>query len=119
MNGLKMKSVYVILLLLLSVVTANAQNLNLTKDNISILPVKYVDAGYIAHFLNTNIFSLNAPGLSYGPIVTTNAENNELLIFGTDNDYRMAKKIVEKFDKKPIMTTYRVNHTTSVGKQVS
>ena len=24
----------------------------------------------------------------------------------------MAKKIVDKFDKKPIMTTYRVNHTT-------
>ena len=92
--------------------TANAEKLNLTKDNIEILPVKYADAAYIAHFLNTNIFSLNSPGLSYGPIVTTNSERNELLIFGTENDYKMAKKIVDKFDKKPIMTTYRVNHTT-------
>ena len=92
--------------------TASAEKLNLTKDNIEILPVKYADAAYIAHFLNTNIFSLNSPGLSYGPIVTTNSERNELLIFGTENDYKMAKKIVDKFDKKPIMTTYRVNHTT-------
>lgn len=94
------------------VATSDAEKLNLTKDNISILPVKYADAAYIAHFLNTNVFSLNSSGLSYGPIVTTNSERNELLIFGTDNDYQMAKKIVEKFDKKPIMTTYRVNHTT-------
>ena len=92
--------------------TGSAEKLNLTKDNITILPVKYADAAYLAHFLNTNVFSLNSPGLSYGPIVTTNSERNELLIFGTENDYLMAKKIVDKFDKKPIMTTYRVNHTT-------
>lgn len=92
--------------------TREAETLNLTKDNISILPVKYADAAYIAHFLNTNVFSLNSPGLSFGPIVTTNSERNELLIFGTDNDYQMAKKIVDRFDKKPNMTTYRVNHTT-------
>ncbi len=89
-----------------------AGSLNLTKDNISVLPVKYVDAAYVANFLNTNIFSMNNPGLSYGPIVTTNAETNELLIFGSDADYQMAKKIVDKFDKKPLMTTYKVNHTT-------
>ena len=92
--------------------TGSAETLNLTKDNVSILPVKYADAAYIAHFLNSNVFSLNTPGLSYGPIVTTNSDRNELLIFGTENDYQMAKKIVERFDKKPIMTTYRVNHTT-------
>lgn len=92
--------------------TKESETLNLTKDNISILPVKYADAAYIAHFLNTNVFSLNSPGLSYGPIVTTNSERNELLIFGTENDYQMAKKIVDKFDKKPNLTTYRVNHTT-------
>lgn len=89
-----------------------AESLNLTKDNISILPVKYADAAYLANFLNNNVFGLNTPGLSFGPIVTTNADRNELLIFGTDNDYQMAKKIVERFDKKPLMTTYRVNHTT-------
>ncbi len=89
-----------------------AEKLNLTKDNVNILPVKYVDAAYMAHFLNQNIFSMNAPGLSYGPIVTTNSETNELLIFGSDSDYNMAKKIVDRFDKRPKMTTYRVNHTT-------
>lgn len=97
---------------MLVVSTSKAETLNLTKDNISILPVKYADAAYIAHFLNTNIFGMNTPGLSYGPIVSTNADKNELLIFGTENDYQMAKKIVDRFDKKPVMTTYRVNHTT-------
>ncbi len=97
---------------MLVVSTNSAENLNLTKDNITILPVKYVDAAYIAHFLNTSVFNLNTPGLSFGPIVTTNADKNELLIFGTENDYILAKKIVDRFDKKPAMTTYRVNHTT-------
>ncbi len=97
---------------MLVVSTAKAETLNLTKDNINILPVKYTDAAYLAHFLNTNIFGMNTPGLSYGPIVSTNADKNELLIFGTENDYQMAKKIVDRFDKKPVMTTYRVNHTT-------
>ncbi len=92
--------------------TDKAETLNLTKDNIGILPVKYADAAYLASFLNNNVFGLNTPGLSYGPIVTTNADRNELLIFGTENDYQMAKKIVDRFDKKPLMTTYRVNHTT-------
>lgn len=97
---------------LLIVSTNSAENLNLSKDNITIIPVKYVDAAYIAYFLNTNVFSLNTPGLSFGPIVTTNADKNELLVFGTENDYLLAKKIVDRFDKKPLMTTYRVNHTT-------
>ena len=92
--------------------TSQAEKLNLSKDNISILPVKYADAAYLAHFLNTNVFGLNTPGLTFGPIVTTNSEKNELLIFGTENDYVLAKKIVAKFDKKPMMTTFRVNHTT-------
>ena len=92
--------------------TSDAETLNLTKDNMTIIPIKYADAAYIAHFLNTNIFSLNAPGLSFGPIVSTNADKNELLIFGTDNDVQMARRIIDKFDKKPVMTTYRVNHTT-------
>lgn len=97
---------------MLVVATDKAETINLTKDSISVLPVKYADAAYLAHFLNTNVFGMNTPGLSYGPIVSTNADANELLIFGTENDYQMAKKIVDKFDKKPVMTTFRVNHTT-------
>ena len=97
---------------MLVVATSKAETLNLTKDNIAVLPVKYADAAYIAHFLNTNIFGMNTPGLTYGPIVSTNADKNELLIFGTESDYQMAKKIVDRFDRKPLMTTFRVNHTT-------
>ncbi|MGM9993210.1 MAG: hypothetical protein ACI37R_00600 [Candidatus Avigastranaerophilus sp.] len=97
---------------MLVVGTSDAEKVNLTKDNITVLPVKYVDAAYLANFLNANVFSLNAPGISFGPIVTTNADKNELLIFGTENDYILAKKIVDRFDKKPATTTYRVNHTT-------
>lgn len=97
---------------MLVVSVSDAEKLNLTKDSVMILPVKYADAAYVAHFLNTNIFGMNMPGLTYGPIVTTNADRNELMIFGTENDYQMAKKILERFDKRPVMTTYRVNHTT-------
>ena len=61
---------------MLVVSTAKAETLNLTKDSINILPVKYTDAAYLAHFLNTNIFGMNTPGLSYGPIVSTNADKN-------------------------------------------
>ena len=97
---------------MLVVSTSESESLGLTKDNITILPVKYVDAAYVANFLNSNVFSLNNPGISFGPIVTTNSDKNELLIFGTENDYNIAKKIVDRFDRKPAMTTYRVNHTT-------
>lgn len=89
-----------------------AESVNISKSNIDILPVKYVDAGYVAQFLNSSIFNLGTPGLTYGPIVVTNPAKNELMIFGTDNDTKMAKRILEKLDKKPTMTTYKVNHTT-------
>ncbi len=95
------------------VVSKNAaESVNLSKGNIDILPVKYVDAAYVAQFLNSSIFNLNTPGLSYGPIVVTNPAKNELMIFGTDNDTKMARRVLEKLDRKPTMTTYKVNHTT-------
>lgn len=89
-----------------------SKNINVSKENMSIIPVKYVDAAAIAHFLNVNIFNINKPGLSNDEIVVTNPIKNELLVFGTDNDYKMAKKIVEKLDTKPTVTTFKVNHTT-------
>lgn len=92
--------------------SAASKNIDISKENMSIIPIKYVDATAIAHFLNTNIFSINKPGLSNDQIVVTNPIKNELLIFGTDNDYKMAKKIVEKLDTKPTITTFKVNHTT-------
>ena len=89
-----------------------AKNLNVSMEDMDIIPVKYVDASAMARFLNTNVFSTNKPGLSNNQIVVTNPGKNELIVFGTDSDYRMAKKIVDKLDKKPVTTTYKVNHTT-------
>ena len=89
-----------------------AKELGVSKENMSIIPVKYIKASDVATFLNKNIFSGNTPGLSASEIVVTNPVRNELLIFGSDNDYKLAKKIVDKFDVKPQVTTYKVNHTT-------
>lgn len=89
-----------------------AQSLNLAKQELMTIPIKYVDAAVLADFLNKNIFSLNKPGLSNSNIAVTNPSTNEILIFGTKNDYLMAKKVVEQFDKKPLEETFVVNHTT-------
>lgn len=92
--------------------SAASKNIDISKENMSVIPVKYVDASALAYFLNTNIFSINKPGLSNDEIVVTNPIKNELLVFGTDNDYKMAKRIVDKLDTKPAITTFKVNHTT-------
>lgn len=89
-----------------------AGGMNMAKQEMISLPVKYVDAAKMAEFLNKNIFALNKPGLSTSDIAITNPSTNEVLIFGTDNDARIAKKIIDKFDMKPISTSFMVNHTT-------
>lgn len=89
-----------------------AQTLNLSKQEMVSIPVKYTDAAIMADFLNKNIFTINKPGLSNSQVAITNPATNEVLIFGTDNDVRMARKIISKFDVKPQVTTYVVNHTT-------
>lgn len=90
----------------------SAQKLNLSKQDMMTIPVKYVSANIIADFLNKNIFAMNKPGLSNSQIVITNPSKNELLVFGTQNDYLMAKRIVERFDTKPLEEVFVVNHTT-------
>ena len=82
------------------------------KQEITLIPVKYLDASILAEFLNKNIFTMKKPGLSNSEIVTINPMTNELLVFGTKNDVAIAKKIVEKFDKKPLSASIRINHTT-------
>lgn len=89
-----------------------AQTLNMSKQELMTVPVKYVDAGSLAKFLNKNVFSINKPGLSNAEIAVTNPNANEILIFGTKNDYLMAKKVIAQFDKKPLDETFIVNHTT-------
>jgi len=92
--------------------SSEAKTLNLSKQEMASIPVKYTDAGVMATFLNKNIFSINSPGLSNSEVAITNPAANEILIFGTDNDVKMAKKVVAKFDVKPRSETITVNHTT-------
>lgn len=85
---------------------------DISKQNMMTIPVKYADASKVAEFLNSNVFSTNRPGLSNNKIVVTNPVTNELVIFGTMNDYKMAQKVVSKIDVAPKTVSYRVNHTT-------
>ena len=94
------------------IITTPDDTTNVTKQPMTVLPVKYVNASAIADFLNANIFGVKRPGLSSSSIVTTNPATNELIIFGSKENIAIAKKIVEQFDKKPITTSFKVNHTT-------
>ena len=85
---------------------------DMSKQNMMTIPVKYADSAKIADFLNSNVFSTNRPGLSNSKIVVTNPVTNELVLFGTINDYKMAQKVISKLDVAPKTISYRVNHTT-------
>ncbi len=82
------------------------------KQEMAVIPVSYIDAGAVAKFLNKNIFGMKKPGLSGAEIATINPSTNEILIFGTENDVAIAKKVISQFDKKPVVTSFKVNHTT-------
>ena len=87
------------------------------NNSITIIPVKYVNATAISSFLNKSVFSAKGagavnPGMSKGFIVATNPATNELIVTGTANDIALVRRMVEQFDKKPTVTTFKVNHTT-------
>ena len=94
------------------VASADDENFTSLKQEMNFIPVKYIDASAIAYFLNKNIYSLKRPGLSGTEIAVTNPAANALLIMGSKNDAAIARKIVEKFDVKPSITTFTVKHTT-------
>lgn len=94
------------------VAKAGTSGFNFAKQDMTLIPVKYISAAALADFLNKNIYGMHKPGFSDTDIVTTNPVTNELIIFGTKTDVDIAKKVVEKFDKKPQTTTFKVNHTT-------
>lgn len=97
----------------LVVASANqSKNLSFNKQNLTIIPVKYENARNIANFLNNNIFGAKITGLSNDKIVSANPSTNEILIFGSENDIDVAKKIIEKLDQKPMINSFKVNHTT-------
>ena len=88
------------------------KTVGLSKSNMMVLPVKYIDATAIAEFLNKNIFGTGRSGLSNGDVAVTNPRTNEVIIFGSYNDYKVAKEIVAKMDVKPSIATFKVNHVT-------
>lgn len=90
------------------------KNFNSAK-NMVLIPVKYVSAGTIADFLNKSIFTDKGgarPGISAKPVVTVNPATNELIVMGSKSDAMLAQRIVDKFDRKPTITTFKVNHVT-------
>lgn len=104
-----------------TLVISTAENsLNLSERNktLTVVPVKYVNALALSSFLNESIFynkgGKNAvnPGMSNGFIVATNPATNELIVTGSEQDIALVKRVVEQFDKKPAVTTFKVNHTT-------
>lgn len=94
------------------IITKSNDKSSVSKLEMSIIPVKYIDAGTLAKFLNTNIYGMKKPGLSGAEIATTNPATNEIIIFGNNNDVAIARKVVSQFDKKPTVTSFKVNHTT-------
>lgn len=96
------------------IVASNTQGtkLSFTKQSLTIIPVKYERAQNIANFLNNNVFGANITGLSNDKIVTSNPATNEIMLFGSQNDVEIARQIVEKLDRKPMINTFKVNHTT-------
>ncbi len=98
------------------IITSKDAELDLggVEKDIILLPVKYVSAKSIADFLNKNIFSKTGinPGVSTKPVATVNPALNELMIIGTREDALIAQRIIEQFDKKPMITTFKVNHVT-------
>lgn len=98
------------------VVSTGESPLALASEEIMVvIPVKYVNAAALAHFLNVNTFNkrnAGQPGRSKLSPVTTNPATNEIIVMGTEHDVAIVKAFVEQFDKKPAITTIKVNHTT-------
>lgn len=94
------------------IITKPNDDTNVSKQPMTVLPVKYVNASAIASFLNSNIYGVKRPGFSSSTIVTTNPATNELIIFGSKNNVEIAEKVLAQFDKKPITASFKVNHTT-------
>lgn len=96
------------------VISTKDEALSVASKGMTMIPVKYVNAAALASFLNTNIFNKKnmGPGMSNKQAVTINPATNELIVVGTPADVTLARKIVEQFDIKPTVTTFKVNHTT-------
>lgn len=87
------------------------------RNQVTVLPVKYANAAAVAHFINVNFFGSKEkmksnPGISARSAVVANPITNEIIVTGTDADVDVVRRLLEQVDKKPAITTYKVNHTT-------
>lgn len=92
-----------------------AEDLGINISKIKSIKVKYTDAAKIATFLNQNIFSVNRPNTSTSSIITTNPSTNEILVFGSDDDIKLAEEVIQYLDIKPQVRNYEVNFVDPVS----
>ena len=90
----------------------NADNAAFSKQEMMVFPVKYVNAGKVADFLNKNVFAIKKPGLSGVDAATVNSATNEIIIFGMPSDAAIVQKVIDQLDREPLSKTFTVNHTT-------
>ena len=96
----------------LIIAKAGDNSFKMSQQEITLLPVKYVSASAIAEFLNKNVYSMAQIGSAGKDIAVTNPSTNEIMIFGSQQDVNIARKIIAEFDRKPTYSTFKVNHTT-------
>ena len=89
-----------------------AKDLGYARKNMTVLPIKYVNANSVAEFLNENLFKSNIFGLSHRAIVTSNPATNQIVVFGSTEDVTAIKRVLPVLDVKPQVNTFTVNHTT-------
>lgn len=102
------------------IITKSDDESAVSRQDLTVIPVKYVSATSIANFLNKNIYSMKKPGLAKPNSVTVNTATNEVIVMGSKNDAALVQKLVDQFDKKPLSASFKVNHTTpeSMAKMV-
>lgn len=96
--------------------TENALSMS-DRNQVTVIPVRYANAAAVAHFINVNFFGSKEkmksnPGISARSAVVANPITNEIIVTGTDSDVDVVRRLLEQVDKKPAITTYKVNHTT-------
>ena len=97
----------------ITVMTLEAsKDVKYTKQAMTVLPVKYVQAQLVADFLNKNLFNSDIFGLSGKPVVTSNSRTNQIVIFGSQSDVNAVRRILPVLDTKPMVNSFKVNHTT-------
>ncbi len=92
-----------------------ASDIGLNISEIKSIKIKYTDAQKVAAFLNQNVFSVNRPNTSTSSIITTNPSTNEVLVFGSDDDIRLAREVIAYLDVKPQIRNYQINFADPIA----